>query len=170
MAPHDADRPSAAWWWLAFGGVLVCCLASIAASESLLPARVVTKWANGRATNFMSRDEWIISGMVLVAAPALLVAVIGTLTARFLPRCWSLELARATGVTRARIIGHADRLSAVLGGGAALWMSAFHYLIIRANRSVPPRLDMWPIAAWVGVFVLFVAGTVGWTLRGIARR
>src|SRR5262245_31965002 len=84
MAPRPAMRTGSRWLWLA--AVIALCDAWIVSTEGALPERVVTKWTNGRATNFMTRDEWISSALTLTTLAGGLVGAALVLSLRRWPR------------------------------------------------------------------------------------
>ena len=60
---------------------------------------------------------------------------------------------------RARLLPFVDRVPLFMAGAIALWFTAFHFIIVRANETAPPSRETWPVLVWT--LALLVAMAIG---------
>src|SRR5262249_6188582 len=140
--------------WLGLAAVIALCDAWIVSTEGALPERVVTKWTNGRATNVMTRDQWIFSALTLTTLTGMLVGAALVLSLHRWPRMLHRSLSELSEPVRHAVMSRVERACFAMAAFVALWMTWFHELILRANAVTPPRLEAWPITLWVGAELL----------------
>src|SRR5262245_19117038 len=164
----EAGSFSVTRFWLALLAIVLVCDAWVVLSEPRLPPTVMTKWTASRATSFMTRDQWIHSALFFVTIPSLLVGAGVRAISRRWPRLVHMRLAALPPAERARVIPIVDAGAFGLGGLIALWFTAFHFIIVRANETSPPTRETWPVLVWTLAFLVVVAaGTLAlhWRLQ-----
>ena len=141
--------------------VVLGCDAWILQTEPLLPARVVTKWTNGIATHFMTRDEWIAAAIAMVSIVGIVLACAAAL-AEHLPRKVRFAAVALTPAAEAWLRERRALALYVLAGLHVLWMTWFHWIVLQANRLQPAELSATPITVWVGTQLTVVMGFVAY--------
>ncbi len=169
MAAELPKRPSNLLLWSGLLAIVTACLLWIASTRSRLPEVVVTAWTSGQPLGRMARDQWIATAMAMTVGPALILLIGNWITSR-VPTSWSLMRLRETvrtglGHDPSQASGESTRLSIVIGISTAVWLTAFHAIIMRANVQSPPRLDMWPVALWIAAWVVFIVSYVLYKFR-----
>jgi hypothetical protein len=147
-------------FWLGLLAIVLLCDTWVVLSERRLPPIVMTKWTADRATNFMTRDEWIHSALFFVTVPSLLVGAMLRATTRRWPHLIHPRLAVLSPPARARLLRVVDGGSFVMAGVIALWFTVFHFIIVRANETSPPRRETWPVLVWTLALLIIVASGV----------
>ena len=161
MVPPE---PSGFQFWIGLLAIVSVCATSVILSEPYLPALVMTKWTANRATGFMTRHQWIQWSLFFVTVPSLLVGAGVRATTRRWPRLLHPRLAAMSPSERARVRPILETVPFVMGSAIALWFTAFHFIIVRANATVPARRETWPVLFWT--LTLLVGVGVGvWTLH-----
>jgi hypothetical protein len=152
-----------------FGALLRGALFFVYATGRLLPTTVASHFdASGVATGFLPRPTYLLITVAIVLLPPILLVVLPRRTFRNpnarinLPnyRYWlSAERRAATVEILARqCTAFAQLLLVFLCYG--------HWLIVRANLTVPPT---WSTDWFLAGLVVFLALTVRWTIRLLAR-
>jgi hypothetical protein len=152
-----------------FGALLVGALVFVYATGRLLPATVASHFdAAGVATGFLPRPTYLLITVAMVLLPPILLVVVPRRTFRNpnarinLPnhRYWlSAERRAATIEILARqCTRFAQLLLAFLCYG--------HWLIVRANLTVPPT---WSTGWFLTGLVVFLGLTVRWTMHLLGR-
>src|SRR5262245_979830 len=108
----------------------------------------MTKWTADRATSFMTRHQWIQWSLFFVTVPSLLVGAGMQATIRRWPRLIHPQLGILSPAEQARVRPVLDALPSVMAGAIAVWFTAFHFIIVRANAISPPRRETWPVLLW----------------------
>ncbi len=151
--------------------VVLVCVWWILTTEAQLPTRVVTKWTNGVATNFMTRAQWLTAAAGMVVAVGVVLSCVAALATRF-PRSARVGAVTLTAAAQAWLRARRQGAFFMLAALHVLWMTWFHWMVLQANRLQPPHLSATPIAVWViaqlAVVMCFVAYMFCTTLR--ARR
>ncbi len=149
--------------------VVVGSITGIALTADWLPVRVASHFGpGGLANGFMARNVYLALTIGLVVLPPALVGLSIALSLRYFPqflnlpnRDYWLAPERRAG-TEAYLTGHTAWLAALL----ALFAFGVHLLVIRANHSVPARLETGPfLALLLGFAVLMVAWVGALALR-----
>lgn len=168
MATDQLKRPSNLYLWSGLLAVIAACLLWIAATRNRLPEVLVTAWSSGQPLGRMARDQWIATAMAMVVGPALILAFGNWITGKA-SSGWTLRLREAVrsglGHDPSRASGESTRLSIVIGIATAVWLTALHAIIVRANVQSPPKLDMWPIVLWVAAWIVFIVAYVLFKVR-----
>ena len=105
----------------------------------------MTKWTAERATSFMTRDEWIHWAVFFVTVPSLVVGAGLRAATRPWPHPIHPRLAVMSPPVRAKLLLVVDSVPLVMAGVIALWFTAFHFIIVRANETSPPSRETWPV-------------------------
>jgi hypothetical protein len=150
---------SAGRFWLILLGIVVLCDVWVVLSEPRLPAHVMTKWTAERATSFMTRDEWIHWALFFVTVPSLFVGAGLRAATRWWPHLLHPRLAAMSPPARGRLRPVVDSVPLLMAGMIALWFTAFHFIIVRANETSPPTRETWPVLLWT--LALLVAVAIG---------
>jgi hypothetical protein len=133
-----------------------------ATSQSLPPIVASHFGGSGTADGFMTRTfyTWFMLAFVVVL-PALLTYLPASIFRRPGPRInlphsdyWLAPERRDE--TMAYLIRHTARFGAAL----TLFLCYVHWLVLKANQSIPPRLDSW---LFVGGLIAFLLVMVFWT-------
>jgi hypothetical protein len=165
MDRRDASPGSSGFqFWVRLLAIVSGCAISVILSEPYLPARVMTKWTADRATSFMTRDQWIQWSLFFVTVPSLLVGAGVRATARRWPRLIHPRLAAMSPPERARVQPVLDALPFAMAGAIAAWFTAFHFIIVWANATSPPRRETWPVLLWTLALLVGVGACV-WILH-----
>lgn len=148
--------------WIVLALCLVATGTFIVATTSALPEAVASHFnGSGLANGFMTRDGYRAFMLAFgLALPAFLAAVVG-LAPRLAParinvpnRDYWLDPKR-----RADTVNALSAQGAWLGTLTAVFIAALHYVLLLANRSLPPRL---PTELFWMLMVGFVVSLVLW--------
>jgi hypothetical protein len=155
--------------YFAFGAVLLAVATYILASAGDLPPQVATHFgARGMPDAWMSRYGYTVYMLAFgVAFPLFIAAAIGALPRVFPDRVslpyrdyWLAPERR--GATLAYLAAHA----CWLGCGTSLMAAAFHWLLLRASRLAPPRLE---IDLFLAILVASLVLLAVWILALVLR-
>ncbi len=149
--------------------VVVGSITGISLTADWLPAHVASHFgASGFASGYTARETYLLFSIAIVVIPPVLVAMTIGLSLRYFPQFLNLPnrdywlAPERRDDTAAYLTVHAAWLAALL---AALAL-ATHVLVVRANLSVPPRLETGPFLI---MLVTFSALMVVW-IAALARR
>lgn len=156
------SRSMSVFAWL---GTITACDVWIASTEARLPPRVITKWSNGVPTNWMSRDEWVVSALVVTTAAGLVVGVGILLALRYAPRLVHPAFSALAPAQREQVASSLSAVGLAMAAWCSIWMTWFHALVLRANTSTPPRLGGGAITVWVVAHLVVVLLVVLFGLR-----
>lgn len=129
-------------------------------TSASLPAQVASHFdGNGYANGWMTREgyRWFML-LFVCGLPLLIVWVIGALPRRF-PHLTNLPH-RAHWLAhgeRERTLAYLSRHALVLGCILVVFGLSIHWLVVMANRQVPPRLEHAPFFAMLAAFLIALA-------------
>jgi hypothetical protein len=152
--------------------VVVGSITGIALTADRLPVRVASHFgASGLANGFMTREVYLAFTIGLVVVAPALVGLGIALSLKYFPQFINLPnrdywlAPEQRDETTAFLTAHAAWLAALL----ALLALGVHLLVVRANLSVPPRLETGPFLAMLLAFAFVMAAWIGALARRFRR-
>ena len=159
----------ALWLRMLLGVLLLGAGAYIFRTADALPAVVATQFgAGGRPVSWMSRDGYRVFMLCFaVGVPLLIVAMVTWLPRRFPGRAnipnrtyWFAPERRDAS------LAYLHSLSVAIACLVAAFIAGLHWLIVRSNATLPPRLDGALLFTLIAVFL----AAQGWCIVALVRR